>query len=173
MSEKRVKKTKTVGNEAYDRLLKTPESTDPIELEREMHKDYESNINQCINSNLKEYSGDFYVVVTTKKERLMQNVLRNYFFGRKSCPTPEYDQTVYKYDRSSGMVEFLWVLPSKDTCEMMRDNALKIVPEERMLRDFVLDFYDGTLFKLSKRLNGEESDSPLLAEKSKTFIKGI
>jgi len=161
VNDKRGKKT--VGSASYDRLIKDPETNDPIELQREMHKDYEANIQECITRCSKDYVGDFYIVVTTKKERLMPNVLRNYFFGRKSCPTPEYDQAVYKYHRKDGNIEFLWVLPSKDTCEMMRDNALKIAPEERALRDFVLAFYDRTLFTLSKRLNGEKEDSPFLA----------
>lgn len=159
----RKKKTKTVGHEARDLLLKTPESTDPIELEREMHKDYEANIEECIKACLKEYDWDFFVIVTTKKERLMPNVLRNYFFGRKSCPSPEYDQAVYHYHRKEGIVEFLWVVPSKDTCEMMKTHALEVAPEERELRDFVINFYDGTLLQLSKRLNGEKEDSPFLA----------
>jgi len=55
----------------------------------------------------------FYVCVITKKERLMDNVLRNYFLARSTCPTPQYDQTVYKYHRDSGAIQFLWVLPSK------------------------------------------------------------
>lgn len=161
MSKK--EKKKTVGSEAYDRLLKLPETTDPIELEREMHKDYEANVQECITRSSKEYDGDFFVVVTTKKERIMQNVLRNYFFGRKTCPTPEYDQAVYRYHRKEGIAEFLWVIPSKDTCQMMRDNALEVAPEERELRDFVLSFYDGSLLQLSKRLNGEKENSPFLA----------
>lgn len=164
---------KTVGQEAYSRLIKTPEKADPIELQRAMHEDYEKNINECIDRSLKDYYGDFYVVVTTKKERIMQNVLRNYFFGRKSCPTPEYDQTVYKYTRSGGDLEFLWVVPSKDTCELLRDNALNVAPEERVLRDFVLEFYDGTLLKKSKGLNGEEILTPLLANNKKKHFKGV
>jgi len=162
MDKKKEKKT-TVGKESYDRLLKTPDTLDPIELQRAMHEDYEKNINECVDRSLKDFDGDFYIIVETEKERLMENVLRNYFFGRQSCPTPSYDQTVYKYDRSAGVVSFLWVVPSKDTCEMMRDNALNIAPEERVLRDFVIDFYEGRLMKLAKKLNGEKLDSPFLA----------
>lgn len=157
------KRKKTVGYEAYTRLLQIPETRDPIELQREMQKDYEAHIEKCISRSLKEYHDDFYIIVTTKKEPLMQNVLRNYFYARKTCPTPGYDQTVYKYHLKDGKVEFLWVIPSVDTCELMLRNTLNISKEEHTLRNFVLDFYDGTLFSLAKRLNGERKDSPLLA----------
>lgn len=155
-------KRETVGKLSQDLLLKTPETRDPIELEREMHKDYEKNIIECIDRGKKEMNGDFYVVVETKKEPKMPNVMRNYFFFRKSCPTPNYDQTLYRYHTSSDSIDFIWVIPSQDSCFMLRDNALLVPPEEKLLLDYVLAFSDGTLFKLCKKLNGEKDDSPLL-----------
>ena len=155
-------KRDTLGKISLDLSQKAPESRDPIELEREMHKDYEKNVYLCIDSHLKEFIGDFYVEVVTKKERLMQNVLRNYFFATQACPTPTYDQTVYKYHRSDEHVEFLWVLPAKDICEMFTLNALQVDKSERELLNFVLQFNDGSLLRLAKKLNGEADDSPLL-----------
>lgn len=159
------KKT-TVGKVALDLAKKSPDTLDPIEIEREMHTDYEKNIDLCIDDGLTKYTHDFYVVVLTKKERLLENVLRNYFFSRSTCPTPEYDQTVYKYHYSTGDVEFLWVIPSKDTCEVMRDYAIEVVHEEKELLRYVLDFYDGSLFTKAKQLNNEMPDSPLLKKGS-------
>jgi hypothetical protein len=68
---------------------------------------------------------------------------------------PFYDQTVYRYHKYDGRVEFLWVIPSKDSCINYREYALEVDPEERELLQFVLDFYDGTLQDLSDRLNEE------------------
>ncbi len=129
---------------------------------REQLTDYETNINGIVESGLRIYPHNFYVVVLTKKERLMQNVLRNYFFHRLSCPTPEYDQIVYKYIRSSNILEFLWVIPAKDVCEHMRDNALEIPESERTLLNFVMDFYDNSLLMYAKKENSESALSPLL-----------
>ena len=39
-----------------------------------------------------------------------------------------------------------------------------VMPEERQLLQFVLDFADGSLFQLAKKLNGETIDSILLQE---------
>jgi len=157
---------KTVGKLAHDLMLKDQETRDPIEIQREIHKDYDKHIQECVDRTKKEHDGDFYIVVITKKERLMKNVLRSFFLGRKSCPTPEWDQTVYKYHRSDDRIEFLWVVPAKDVCEHFKDNMLVIDDKERELLKFVLDYQDGTLLALSKKLNNEVADSTLLQERN-------
>ena len=86
----------------------------------------------------------------------MNNVIRNYFLTRFSCPTPEWDQAVYKYDTKSDSLDFLWVVPAKDICKNLKDNALNIDPSEKELLNFVLSFEDGTLLQLSKKLNNEQ-----------------
>jgi hypothetical protein len=158
MEEKR----DTVGKLATDLLQKEAPTRDPIELQREMQKTYEDQVLEAINRGIKQYPGDFYVVVETKKERLLENVLRNYFFPRSTCPTPIYDQTVYRYHAQEQAIEFLWVVPSRDTCVLMRENFLSIVDDEKPLLQFVLMFEDGTLLRYAKKLNGEEVDSPLI-----------
>jgi len=156
------KKRPTVGKMSMELAKKTPDTLDPIELEREIHKTYEDEIITCVEKCKKDFIGNFYIVVETKKERLMHNVIRNFIFGRTTCPTPSYDQTVYKYYRGPDRIDFLWVVPSKDTCKLLRDNMLYVVPEERKLLEYVLDFYDDTLLKLAKKLNGEEEESIFL-----------
>ena len=47
---------------------------------------------------------------------------------------------------------------------LFKQNALQVVDEEKELLRFVLQFDDGTLLKLCKKLNGEETD---------TIIKGL
>ncbi len=164
MVKKKKKTRKTVGAHSSELLQKQPDTRDPIELQREIHKDYESNVIEAVDRGRKDFQGDFFIVVTTKKERLMQNVIRNYFHPRKTCPTPEYDQTVYHYKVKDLYIDFLWVIPSKDTCELLHLNMLGVSKEERDLLYFVLSFYDGSLLRQAKKLNGEEIDSPLLEE---------
>lgn len=152
----------TVGKIATDLQLKSPESNDPVELQRKMHENYEENIMQAVERGKKDFEGDFFVVVLTKRERLLTNVLRNYFFARSTCPTPEYDQAVYHYHRKEEALEFLWVLPSKDTVQLFKDNMLHIASEERELLEFILKDSAGELLQLSKKLNNELHDSILL-----------
>jgi hypothetical protein len=156
-------KRDTIGKISSELLNKTVETRDPIALEREMHKDYEQNIYECIERGKKDITtGDFFIVLETKKERLLENVIRYYFLYRKTCPTPTTAQTVYHYHRSEDRIEFLWVVPSKDTCELFKRHVLEIAPDERLLLKYVLDYYDDTLLRLAKKLNGEKDDSPLL-----------
>ncbi len=144
-----------VGKVAHDLLLKKPDALSPIEQMRESLTDYDKHLFEKVAEGKKLYSGDFYLTVLTKKERAMQNVLRNYFFHRHTCPTPEWDQTVYRYIRADDDVRFLWVIPSKDTCELFRANAPIIDKSEYELLKFVLEFYDGTLDRKCRQLNGE------------------
>jgi hypothetical protein len=145
----------TVGKVAHDLLLKQPDTDSPIEQMRESLTEYEQNLLERVEDGKKKYISDFFVVVITKRERLMTNVMRNYFFHRISCPTPQWDQAVYSYSIKDDELEFLWVIPSRDACEHLRNNALYVHPDERELLGFVLDFYDGTLDKLAKSMNGE------------------
>lgn len=149
------KKRENAGKIASDLQKKAPDTRDPIELQREMQENYEKYLVETIESGKKAYEDPFYVVVEMKKERLLQNIIRNYFIARQSCPTPFYDQTVYRIKMKEDRVDLLWVIPSKDTCEMMKEFALEVAPTERILRDYVLAYYDGSLLTLCRSLNGE------------------
>lgn len=122
---------------------------------REQLSEYESNMIHAIKEAQSKFDGDFYIVVITKREKLMDRVLRNYFLTRISCPTPQYDEAVYKYHKSEDRVEFLWVIPNKKTCNEFVNYPLEVSEDEYQLRDFVLKFTSGELDKLAMKLNGE------------------
>lgn len=149
----------TVGKVSAELLTKEPDSRNPIEIERTLHQNYESNVLEAIERGKKDFEGDFFVVVITKKEPLMPNVIRHYFFCRLSCPSPDYDQTVYLYRRAIDSIDFIWVIPSRETCFTFKENSTQIDPSEYGLLEFVLKFADGTLYQIAKRLNGEQEDS--------------
>jgi hypothetical protein len=137
---------------------------------QEQLKEYESNVHDCVASGKNLYAGDFFVVVITKRERLMPNVIRNYFLHRLSCPSPEYDQTLYHYHREDENLEFVWVIPSivavKDMVKHKHDLDISFYK----LLQFVLEFLDGTLEAKAQLLNKEISSIPLrqgLGENSK------
>lgn len=153
----------TVGKLSSDLIIKQVDDThSATDQMKEQLTDWDKNIMECVERGKKDFADDFFVVVITKKERLMQNVLRNYFTCRHSCPTPEWDQTLFRYERSLEKLTFLWVVPSKDTCEFFTRNALQIQGEDKQLLKYVLDLNDGTLLRTAKKLNGEVELSPLL-----------
>jgi hypothetical protein len=147
---------KTIGAVSSELLAKTPDSVDPIEIERELHTEYEAEVMKCVERGKQKYLQDFFVEVITKQEPLMPNVFRNYFIDLASCPTPNYDQTVYHYVHKDDALNFIWVIPARGVSFMLKENALQIAPEEKDLLRFVLDFSDGTLYRLARKLNGEE-----------------
>jgi len=174
----------TVGKIASDLMLKTPDSSDPIEIQRATEREYLDNLEWCVKHALKQVDcssiaghdecknrtaleGDFYVAALLKKEKLLQNVLRNYFVATKSCPTPTFDQTIYKYNAQKEAIEFLWVVPDQETALTLKENKQIVVPAERGLLQFVLDYYNGNLHRICKKLNGETMDAGSM------LIKGI
>ena len=162
----------TVGKIATDLQKSTPLAIDPREVQRATEQEYLDNLVWCVKHAKKQIDcssidghdackdrpamdGSFYIAALIKKEKLLENVLRNYFIPTIACPTPHFDQTVYRYNHEKEDIEFLWVVPDQETCEIFRENKNIIVPAERGLLQFVLDYYNGNLFKLAKKLNGE------------------
>lgn len=117
--------------------------------------DYESNLLDRVVHGKTVYAGDFYLVVIAKREKLMPNAFRLYYFHRQSCPSPDYDQTVYKYHHKDEQIEFLWVVPAKPVIKEMLVAKLELDPCMYQLLKFVIEFVDGTLDKKARELNGE------------------
>lgn len=150
---------KTVGEYSWELQQRPDDQINAIDLQREIHKgnnnedSFENQVSIAVARGEKELEGDFYVVVLFKKERLLKNVVRQYFFPRLSCPTPEYDQIVYKYTRNSQKLEFIWVVPDKQSTIDLPLMA-KVLPEDQQdLIQFVRDFNSGALDKLCATLN--------------------
>ena len=162
MSSEVNKNRETVGAHSVRLSKKAHDAHSAIDQMREQLTDYDHNIHLCIKEHRNVFDEDFYVVVLTKKERLMKNVLRGYFTARLSCPTPDYDQAVYKYTRNGDELEFLWVIPSADTVELMTEYSTYVPPEQYALLGFVLKFVSGSLLRLAKKMNGEKSDSNII-----------
>lgn len=110
------------------------------------------------------FEGDFYIVVTTKREKLMDSVLRNSFLERQSCPTPQFDQAVYKYNSKDDLIQFLWVVPDEQTCLDFVNRKGNLHPDEYELANFIKDYYNGDLLRLAMKENGETTPSGLILD---------
>jgi len=156
------KKSLTLGAESL-RLYSTDPGTHSADEQMSAQlEDYEKNVFECIKTNIGLFDGDFYVVVLSKKERLMQNVMRGLFFARRSCPTPDYDQAVYKYTKDGAKLELMWVIPACDVVNLMKNNPQLVETSKYALLSYVMKFADGTLLRLAKEINGEKRDSNIL-----------
>ena len=72
------------------------------------------NLYEAVDRGYLKFKGDFYIHVETKKEKLLENVLRNYFIPRETCPTPNYDQSVFTDHREKGEIQFFWTIPIEE-----------------------------------------------------------
>ncbi len=154
----------TVGKLAVDLLSRHRDAVSAVDQMQESLTEFEWNVWECVSRSKKDFPGDFYVVVLTKKERLLENVIRNYFYARLSCPTPDWDQTVYKYKHKGNELKFAWTIPSKQACEYVTLNYNTLPKEQAQLISYIFAFNDGTLEKVAKELNGEKSDSSLIED---------
>ena len=154
----------TVGKQAISLLQRPDNGHSVIEQMQENLTDYDKQLFECVAEGRSKYSKDFFVEVITKKEPLLENVLRNYFINRYTCPTPNYDQVVYQYHYQDELLEFLWVIPAKDACLYLKNNALQVHESERDLLNFVMQFSNGDLYRRCKKLNGENLYSNELTE---------
>lgn len=145
----------TIGKIAQDLQAKDIIPINPIEQMQEQLTDWDKNIHEAVERGKKDFVSDFFVVVATKREKLLPNVFRNYFMNTLSCPTPNYDQTLYQYTYEGDEIKLLWTIPGREICYFIKDNILSLPKEQNELIQFVLDFSDGTLMKKAKLLNKE------------------
>lgn len=135
---------KTVGKISQELLLKPDRKQGVIDTQREMNKEFIPGLEECVRRH-KHWDKPFYVVVINKRERLMVNVIRQYFLARKTLPTPDYDQSVFKYTPATGDLEFLWVVPDIQTVTLLAHNMIDIPNEQFELAGFCRLFEQGQL----------------------------
>ena len=95
-----------------------PDQTIP-ETKDAMLARYPDELRICAKRGEAEYGpiDHFYLVVITKAERLLPNVIRNFFLYRKSRPIPDYDTALYYYDRKAENITFVWQVPNEATVD--------------------------------------------------------
>jgi len=87
---------------------------------------------------------------------LAHNTTDKLFIGRRSCPTPDYNQDAFRV-HNDGSIEFLWSLPSKLDVYILLEERHKLVldPEYGELVRMVIDFSDGTLLRLAQTFDAQ------------------
>lgn len=159
-------KRENTGKVIYDHLVKNWDQSDgstPKEQAEERAKEYRKDLIACVEDHKKIYSGDVWVDVQKKTEKIgMNKVLRKYFFGKQACPSPTNDQDVFRYNRREDRIEYMWSVPDEMSCQDMIDNPLGVPPEKKELLGYVIDFREGRLLQRAKELNNEIKESPII-----------
>jgi hypothetical protein len=103
----------------------------------------------------------FFVQVFTRQDKIMVMTLVSTWQTRETCPTPSFNQTVYRYVKVEDVLEIIWVLPSNERCLYYLQNPIGKDEGERFIIQCVHDLKDGTLEKIARELNKEEYQAGL------------
>jgi hypothetical protein len=136
---------------------------DIIEYRRAMEPDIMMRIhNTALQAKNQEgYSNkDFYIVLITIVDRVLRQP-RIIPLARKSCPTPVYKQSVWKYRHLTGTLEFLWSIPDAILYYHILNNKEKYITDKETmdLAKFVILMENGELLSWVKKENGEKVDA--------------
>lgn len=112
--------TETVGKAAM-RLLGDRSPIKVVDAQKAMQEKYVDNLIEAAMNGEKVFGKEehFYICVQTRRERLLENVIRNQFYVRKTRPIPQYDLSLYYYDPKDEKMTFVWCIPDKETTHQL------------------------------------------------------
>lgn len=111
---------------------------------------------------------DFYIVLVPTNTRDTQMLPMDLPFVRRSCPSPGYNQNVWKYHHKTGTLEFLWSIPRKAIYYWLYNNRYKYMndPVLKSRTVFVVSMESGKLLEWVKKENGELPDAVIKVNQS-------
>jgi hypothetical protein len=106
------------------------------------------------------FGKDFYVVLITTADRVLRQP-KVITLARKSCPTPVYKQSVWKYMTVTGQLELLWSIPDAILYYHILRNQQQYLNDKETsdLAKFVILMESGYMLDWVKKENGEKVDA--------------
>ena len=138
-------KRKTVGQESVDRLLQRDFTQTVRDTQVEVQRNYFDEIRKTIEQ-VPDWTEPFYISVLTRKDKLLENVVRFVYIPRQTLPTPHWDQTVWRYNPVSEDIEYIWTIPDKISANEMLQFPHEVKREEYQLFEFVKLHAAGMLY---------------------------
>lgn len=154
---------KTYGQQLLEHRKKNLEiEDDVIEYRRPIEEDLARRLHETAFSAKSQSlykDRDFYLVMMTKFE--VGSVPRTIIFARRSCPTPVYRQSVWKFMHQSDTLEYLWSIPDQVLYWHIFHNQAKYINDKEcaVLAKFVVLMESGELLEWVKKENGELKDA--------------
>ena len=143
----------------HDRL-KLDFEDDITEYRRAMEPDIMRRIWETADKAKKYIGKDFYIVLITTIDKVLRQP-KIIPLARRSCPTPVYKQSVWKYKYTAGTLEFLWSIPDQLLYYHILNNQQKYLNDKECadLAKFVILMEKGELLEWVKKENGEKVDA--------------
>lgn len=137
----------TIGTEAVQLAQKGDERIEARDIQQEADKEYFEEIYKAAQAKPAcNWRQPFYIVVQITKPGYLVNVIRRRFFARQTLPTPQPDQTVWRYDPRTTDLEYLWTLPDLDAINEISMNRQWLRDEDKMLGEIVVDYLNKSLW---------------------------
>jgi len=161
---------KTYGQQLQEHRKKNLEvEDDVIEYRRVIEKDIAQQLHETAFSAKSQTlykDKDFYIVMMTRLEKI-GSVPRTFIFARRSCPTPVYNQSVWKYMHLSDTLEYLWSIPDQVLYWHIFNNQAQYIHDKECatLAKFVILMESGELLEWVKKENGELKDAVIKLQK--------
>lgn len=139
---------------------------DVIEYRKAMEPKIVSTIHEVIakSKDLDIYKNkDFYICYTFINDRMLRQP-RLIVWARRSCPTPVYKTSVFKYHCNTGNLEFLWTLPDQILYYHIIKNAVHFLADKETeeLAKFCMLNESGELLEWVKKENGNKKDAVII-----------
>ena len=90
--------------------------------------------------------------------------------ARHSCPSPVYNQAVFKYHRTAGSLEYLWSIPDAPKYYWLIRNIHTLKGDELMAARFCHSMESGELEKWIIKENGNKPDGIIRDPKNKPYV---
>ena len=133
---------------------KSPEGDATIvDINAAANKKLWEDIRAFIDDEKKRYEDIYFVSILEVKDIVYKKHTDFKMFSQDSCPIPVYRQTVYKCSAKTRDIEFLWVVPRREKARWYRKHWREVSPNKYELLKYVMQFYDGTLDRLSIQIN--------------------
>lgn len=102
---------------------------------------------------------DFYICLAIINDKVLRQP-RILIWARRSCPTPVYDQSVWRFRHLSDSLEYLWTIPSMFLYYQLWNNRQLLLDDKeyKAITQTVCLMETGELLKWVKEQNGETSD---------------
>lgn len=142
---------------------------DIIEYRKMMEVDVMKKVQDCALATSRHegyINKDFYVVLIITADPILRQP-KIITLARKSCATPVYKQSVWKYRHLVHDLEFLWTIPSQRLYYHILRNRTQFLSdkETQRLAQFVILMETGDLLKWVKKENGEKIDAVIKINK--------
>lgn len=127
--------------------------SDTWETTQQREKEILHNLHDFVEKKKVEHRSDFFIMLLSRREKILTNVIRDRLYCLKACPTPNYNQSLWKYHYLDDRLEFLWSVPPKEAVDFLSRYPIEMNDMCADVIKCVFDFIDGTLARKTRELN--------------------